>query len=131
MTYALDTNILIYFFKQMGDVAQNLFAVPKSEVAIPSVVLFELEAGLALSTSPDRRRKQLASLLTWVRVLPFEEEAAQAAARVAADLKSTGKPIGPYDVLIAGTALSTGAILVTRNRREFQRVAGLTTVDWY
>ena len=35
------------------------------------------------------------------------------------------------DALIAATALSRNAILVTRNLREFGRVQGLKVVDWY
>jgi tRNA(fMet)-specific endonuclease VapC len=129
--YALDTNTLIYFFNGMGDVAQKLFDVPPSEVAIPSVVLFELEMGIALSTSLERRRRQLQTLRESVRVLPFDDEAARAAARIGAALKKSGKPIGPMDTLIAGTAAAVGAILVTHNVLEFQRVPGLKTVDWF
>lgn len=42
-----------------------------------------------------------------------------------------GTPIGSIDVLVAGTALSHGAVLVTHNVREFGRVEGLTVEDWY
>ena len=42
---ALDTNTLIYFFKGMGRVAESMLDQPPSEVAIPSVVLYELEFG--------------------------------------------------------------------------------------
>ena len=42
-----------------------------------------------------------------------------------------GTPIGPTDLLIAATARRHGRILVTHNRREFDRVSGLTIEDWY
>lgn len=58
-------------------------------------------------------------------------EPAKAAARIRADLESRGLPIGPYDVLIAATALARGAILVTHNTVELSRVAGLRLEDWY
>jgi tRNA(fMet)-specific endonuclease VapC len=50
---------------------------------------------------------------------------------IRADLESKGTPIGPYDTLIAGIALSSGAILVTHNTKEFKRVKGLNIEDWY
>ena len=131
MTFALDTNTLIYFFKGMGAVEQQLLAVPPSNVAIPAVVLYELELGLALSTQPQKRRKQLQSLRETVRILPFDEDAAVCAAQIGAELKKSGKPIGPMDTLIAGTTLAAGATLVTHNHREFQRVRGLQVVDWF
>jgi tRNA(fMet)-specific endonuclease VapC len=46
-------------------------------------------------------------------------------------LEARGLPIGPLDVLIAGTALAHGATLVTRNLREFSRVEGLKLENWY
>jgi len=37
--YILDTNMLIYFFKGMGNVAENLLAISPKDIGIPSVVL--------------------------------------------------------------------------------------------
>ena len=48
-----------------------------------------------------------------------------------AELEAGGTPIGPHDTLIAATALRHQAILVTRNEREFSRVAGLQWVNWH
>ena len=49
MKYVLDTNTLIYFFNGLGDVSKKMLAQPPSEIAIPTVVLFELEIGIAKS----------------------------------------------------------------------------------
>jgi tRNA(fMet)-specific endonuclease VapC len=53
------------------------------------------------------------------------------AATIRADLETRGKPIGPYDVLIAGTALANKSVLVTHNTSEFERIEGLQLEDWY
>lgn len=45
--YVLDTNTLIYFFKGQGSVAGRLLATPPGEIGVPSIMLFELEVGLA------------------------------------------------------------------------------------
>jgi tRNA(fMet)-specific endonuclease VapC len=47
--FALDTNTLIYFFKGLGRVSQTLLALAPTEIAIPSVVAYELELGIAKS----------------------------------------------------------------------------------
>ncbi len=50
---------------------------------------------------------------------------------VAGDPKrSEGPPIGPYDMMIAGQARAFGLILVTNNKKEFERVPGLVLEDW-
>lgn len=129
--YALDTNSVIYFFKGMGRVAQRLLSTPPREIALPAVVLYELEVGLAKSASPERRREQLEELVRRVSVLPFGAAEAATTARIRASLELSGTPIGPLDFLIAGTALHHGAILVTHNLKEFGRVASLSSEDWF
>jgi len=129
--YALDTNTVIYFFKGMGGVAENLLRTPPKDVALPAVSLYELEVGIAKSQAPDRRRRQLDELLTLIEVLPFGVEEARIGARIRADLESAGTPIGPLDNLIAATALSHGATLVTHNLAEFGRIGELDLVDWF
>ena len=64
-------------------------------------------------------------------MLPFDSECAAHAARLRVAQEAAGTPIGPHDTLIAATALRHGATLVTRNVREFSRVAGLRWVDWH
>ena len=129
--FALDTNTLIYFFKGLGRVGERLLATPPSEIGVPAVVLYELEFGLRRSKQSARRRAQLEALLRVVNLLPFDQRAASAAAGIRFELEGAGIPIGPMDTLIAGTALAWGATLVTRNTREFGRIRGLRTVDWY
>ena len=129
--FALDTNTLIYFFKGLGRVKEKLIAVSPADVALPSVVLYELEVGIAQSSQPSKRRAQLDALLAVVTVLPFNGESAKRAAEVSVALAKAGTAIGPMDNLIAGTALANGATLVTHNAREFRRVRGLALADWY
>jgi tRNA(fMet)-specific endonuclease VapC len=128
--YILDTNTLIYFFKGIGGVADKLLAVSPGDIGIPAVVLYELEYGIARSTSPKKRMKQLEELCALVEMLPFGTEEAKASATIRAVLEKKGTPIGPYDVMIAGTALSKQGTLVTNNTKEFRRVPKLQMIDW-
>ncbi len=129
--FVLDTNTVIYFFKGMGTVADNLLAHPASSIFLPAIVIYELEVGIAKSTMPDKRRQQLQKLISSVNLLPFGLKDARRAAQIRADLERLGTPIGAYDILIAATALAHGATLVTHNKREFRRVDGLVLQDWY
>lgn len=129
--YALDTNTVIYFFKGMGNVATHLFSLPPHEIALPSVVLYELQVGIAKSSSPEKRSSQLAELLTVVRVLPFTEHETAITARIRATLEQAGTPIGQLDMMIAGIALANQATLVTHNTKEFSRIGELRLDDWF
>jgi len=129
--FALDTNTVAYFFKGMGKVAENMLQRAPDEIALPAIVLYELEVGVAKTRQAERRRRQLDELLASITVFEFGPAEARVTARLRAELEMSGAPIGPLDTLIAGTVLSRGATLVTRNLREFGRVPGLHVVDWF
>jgi tRNA(fMet)-specific endonuclease VapC len=101
-----------------------------NDLAIPAIVVYEIEYGTLRSRLPANRQRQLEEGLKSIRRVPFDSEAAMAAARIRVDLEKRGMAIGPIDILIAGTALSLGALLVTNNTAEFSRVPGLRVADW-
>ena len=70
------------------------------------------------------------ALLTDLEVFAYGPEDATATAAVRAALTKRGKPIGPYDLMIAGTALRRGLVMVTSNGAEFTRITGLIVEDW-
>lgn len=90
-----------------------------------------MQVGLAKSMSPTKRSQQLQQLLRRVTLVPFDRDAALAAGTIRAQLEQQGTPIGPMDILIAGTAVALQGTIVTRNGREFSRIVGLPIVDWY
>ena len=129
--YLLDTNTLIYFFKQQGHVAAHLQQVPAHKIALASVVLFELEYGLLRSTKPAAQKNGMDAARAAHQVLPMDYKSAKAAAWVRHTLEVAGLPIGKVDQLIAGIAMANDLILVTRNTREFARVPGLRLENWF
>ena len=57
--YILDTNTLIYFFKGIGNVGERILQTSPKDIAIPTIVLFELRVGILKSSRPKKRIKQL------------------------------------------------------------------------
>jgi len=125
----LDTNIVIFYLKGQEPVVARLQAASPREVAVPNVVAYEIEYG-TLKIGSSRRRSVAFGLLAGLTQVPFDHEAARESARIRIDLEARGEVIGPVDLLIAGTAVSLGAALVTSNTREFSRVKGLRLLDW-
>lgn len=131
MKYLLDTNSFIYYFKGLGNVKQRLLACQPNEIVLSSVVYYELQVGILKSTNPQKRIAQLAHIKTQVSWVDFDEKSAQATAQIRVDLERIGKPIGFYDVQIAGMGLANDLIVVTHNIGEFGRVNGLKVEDWF
>jgi len=129
--YLLDTNTLIYFFKGVGNIAENLFSHSPKDISIPSIVVYELYVGIAKSNAPEKRIKQLNELLQQITIVDFGEKEAASSAKIRALLEERGTPIGPLDTLIAGTALANQLTLITHNTKEFSRVEQINVEDWY
>jgi len=134
MGYLLDTNACIALINGSSGAARKRFAQAAESgeaIWVPSVALYELWYGVAKSTKPKENTERLGIFLGGpIQVLEFGAEDAREAGRVRALLERAGRPIGAYDVLIAGQALRHKLTLVTANTREFARVAGLEWEDW-
>jgi len=124
--YLLDTCIPIEVFRGQAETIAWLSQVPPKEVALSSVTVMELEAGLSYATvKVEEKREQLRRFLSVYEVLDFSAVDAREAGKALADLKKKGRMIGAYDVQIAGVGLARELTVVTRNTKEFKRVKGL------
>jgi tRNA(fMet)-specific endonuclease VapC len=126
----LDTNVIIHFLKGDQAIAAHLKRVPRHELGLPAIVVYELEYGSLRSAMPTQRRRSMQAGFGAIQHVPFDSEAAFAAARIRLELEARGVSIGPLDLLIAGTAVSRGATLATNNIQEFSRIPGLHVVNW-
>ena len=134
MNYLLDTNACIAATSPIQSAVQSRMdreAAGGAGLHIPIIALYELWYGVANSARREANARRIALLLDAVPdVLAFDQSDARTAAEIRAGLESHGRPIGPYDILIAGQAMARDLILVTANQREFGRIKGLRWEDW-
>jgi tRNA(fMet)-specific endonuclease VapC len=128
--YMLDTNILIYTVKNRPKKVREAFKKYSDHLSMSSVTLGELIYRAERSAQVTRNLEDIEGLAARMDVLPFDDHAATHFGQVRAELARKGKPIGPYDSMIAGHARALGLILVTNNMREFKRVPGLRVENW-
>ena len=130
----LDTNVCIGVMNgQPKELLERYAEALRAGVplAISSVTAFELWLGAERSGRPEFNRRRVQHFLSGgVQELSFGREDARVAAELRAALVAQGRPIGPYDTLIAGQALARGLAVVTHNVGEFGRVPGLEVEDW-
>lgn len=128
--YLLDTNLCIRVLRDRPPGLRARFNAEALSLSISSIVLYELLYGAAKSARPVENRHGVEAFAARMEVLDFDADAAAHAGEIRADLERLGKPIGSYDVLIAGHARSRGLVVVTGNLSEFRRVEGLRCEDW-
>jgi len=130
LKYMLDTNIIVYTLKNRPAQVRKLFKQHEGQMCISVVTLGELIFGAENSQQVERNLADIEAMTARLEVLPLDNTAAYHFGQIRADLYRRGQPIGPYGMLIAGHARSSGLQLVTNNVREFSRVPGLLLANW-
>ena len=130
LKYLLDTNIVIYTMKNRPRQVKRLFQQHEGRMGISTVTLGELVFGAERSQQVERNLADIEAMAARLELLPFDTKAAYHFGQIRAALYATGRPIGAYDMMIAGQARASGLILVTNNIKEFERVPGLLLEDW-
>jgi len=132
----LDTNVVSALMRHEVDpiVVAWLDGLPPESVWTTSITVFEVRLGLEILVA-GRRRRQLEEAFAKTleedfegRVLPFDQAAAQAAGRIAAERRRVGRTVEIRDIQIAGIVNVRKATLATRNTRHFEE-CGLVLVD--
>lgn len=132
MSHLLDTNAVIAIFKNAPRVRTRFRdALQSDTVFLSTIVLFELWYGIANSGRWQENAQRLRDFLkSGVAIAEFDSEDAQFAGELRNALNSSGRPVGPYDLLIAAQAIRRNLTLVTANSREFSRIDGLVCENW-
>ncbi len=131
MLYLLDTNVItIYLNRRSLILRDRLEAINPEDIAVCSVVKFELFYGAMKSGNPLKNLARQQEFVDLFVYLPLDDLAAKKAGEIRSNLAALGTPIGPYDLLIAAIAIVNHLTLVTHNTREFERVSELRVEDW-
>jgi len=127
----LDTNVCIDVMRRRGsEMRRRLERSRPGEVAVSSIAAAELWTGVSKSREAARAGHAVREFFGYVTVLDWPAEAAPVYGRLRANLEQSGRMIGAMDLLIASHAVHEDIPLITRNRREFDRVAGLRLESW-
>jgi predicted nucleic acid-binding protein len=124
----LDTNVLSEALKPLPSdiVLRWLAAQQPSSVFTTSVTEAEVLYGVETLPAGKRRLRLLAAVEKMFaeefagRILPFDEDAARAFAKIVATRDTAGRPISQFNAMIAAIARSHRAAVATRNTADFQ-----------
>jgi tRNA(fMet)-specific endonuclease VapC len=127
--YMLDTNICIYLMKsQPPAVAKRFDGCYVGDVVISAITFAELEYGALASANPLQPRRNLASMIQSIPVVPFEANAAIAYGPIRQATRERKRD--QLDKLIAAHAVALGVVLVTNNVKDFAAYPGVQMENW-
>ena len=129
--WLLDTNVCVALINRSDEqAAAHLLQHAPGSVRLCSVVKAELHFGAQNSARLSENLQRIEIFCRAFESLPFDDESARHYGIVRAQLRREGRPIGGNDLMIASIAIANSHVLVTRNAREFSRVAGLEVERW-
>ena len=131
--FMLDTDTCIFLMRgESPALAAKVQSVPLQQQVMSAVTFAELTYGVQASAAAKRKQNQsvLDSLVLHLAVLDWPQDAAKHYAEIRADLKKRGAQLGAADLMIAAHARAMGAIVVTNNVKDFDRVKGLEVENW-
>jgi len=131
--YLLDTNTISELMKQNQQTWQKMLSCQRQVVFLCEVVIAEILFGLKLLKNSKRKQllqREFTSLRKTLPVLPWDGKTSEIFAEIKSDLSQKGRMITDLDIAIAAHALRYQYVLVTDNKKDFQRIAELEIVNW-
>lgn len=129
MTYLVDTNIIIFFFRGKFDLKEKFKVAGIENCFISEITLAELKYGALCSQDPEKHLNKINRLLKDITVLPIST-CLDVFVKEKARLRKAGTMIDDFDLLIGATAMAGEFILVTNNVKHFNRLENIRIEDW-
>lgn len=125
----LDTNICVYFLNGKFNLDQKIDKAGFENCCVSEITIAELKYGVEKSTQKERNRKTLETFQDKFDVIPIFP-ALDIYAKEKSRLKTKGKILDDFDLLIGASAIFNNLTLVTRNVSDFDRLSGIQIEDW-
>lgn len=128
-----DTNVLSELVKPRPDVRVSTFVAAQANPFISVITLHELTWGAERAPDPARRAK----LIAWIaairarfagRLVDVDADTSEHSGRLRAAAAAQGYAVEAIDAMIAACALARGALVATRNVKDFEPL-GVAVVD--
>jgi tRNA(fMet)-specific endonuclease VapC len=129
MKYLLDTNICVHFLRGKFELINKFREIGIENCAISEITFAELVFGAENSSNPEKNLELIEAFTNRLIILPIFN-AIPLYAKEKARLRTKGKMISDFDLLIGCTAIEKGMMLVTENQKEFERITNIIIENW-
>ena len=127
--FLLDTNICIYFLKGQFDLHKKIKEIGEENCFLSEMTIAELKFGVENSLQKEKNRKNHEAFQAKFKILPVFPSL-DIYAKEKARLKTKGRILDDFDLLIGATAIHNNMTLATRNVSDFDRLEGIIIEDW-
>ena len=131
MQYLLDTNICVFFLRGKFNLDDIIKEKGRENCFISEITVVELRFGAENSDDPNKSHKAVDVFLKGLSIIPIFGSIRRYA-KEKVRLRRLGKPIhDEFDLLIGVTAIENKLTLITDNLKDFERLDGIKTENWF
>lgn len=131
MHYLIDTNIIIYRLKNLGNVNANFLKNKDKHMSLSVISYGELVFGAKKSKAAEKNMETVNAIKSIFPLLEITSEIMNIFGEIKAYTQKIGKTIDDMDLLIAATAITNNFTLVTHNMKHFENIPNLKVEDWF
>ena len=131
MHYLIDTNIIIYRLKNLGNVNANFLKNKDKHMSLSVIFYGELVFGAKKSKAAEKNMETVNAIKSIFPLLEITSEIMNIFGEIKAYTQKIGKTIDDMDLLIAATAITNNFTLVTHNMKHFKNIPNLKVEDWF
>ena len=131
MHYLIDTNIIIYRLKNLGNVNANFLKNKDKHMSLSVISYGELVFGAKKSKAVEKNMETVNAIKSIFPLLEITSEIMNIFGEIKAYTQKIGKTIADMDLLIAATAITNNFTLVTHNMKHFENIPNLKVEDWF
>lgn len=130
MSYLIDTNIIIYSIKGDSIVHDHFLKNENIPKSISVITYGELLFGAKKSKNYEKNLAIVYRIKELFPIIDIDKAIIETFSELKANLHKLDSSIDDFDLLIASTALTMNATLVTNNEKHFNRIKGLKIENW-
>ncbi|MEW6572136.1 MAG: type II toxin-antitoxin system VapC family toxin [Bacillota bacterium] len=123
--YLVDTDWAVYFLRGREPYVSILKKYRKEGLTISIISVAELYEGVYRASDPPSREQGLLKFLETLTVLEVDHDLARTFGRLRAELRKQGLTVADMDLLIGSTAIFHNLVLLTDNRRHYEKIPGI------
>jgi len=120
--YLVDTDWAVFYLRGKEPYVSTLRKLRQEGLAISVISVGELYEGVFRAEDPQAREEGLGLLLDGVEITEVTKSIARTFGRLRADLRKQGLTVADLDLLIGSTAICYDLLLLTNNRRHYERI---------
>ena len=131
MSFLIDTNIIIYRLKNMGNVNENFLKHQNEQMSVSVVSYGEMVFGAKKSKAAEKNLQTVNEIKNLFPLIDITPDVMDVFGEIKAQMQKIGRPTDDMDLLIAATAISNNMTLVTHNTKHFEHIPNIKLQDWF